>query len=112
MNPPITNETQSSCQEELQETLALLKHAEEELRWKTAFTDAYVNSSLDGILVVDNQGRKVLQNQRMVDLWKIPQQIAEEKHNEERLKWITSMTKDPEDFLKKVISIYSKPDEV
>ncbi len=28
--------------------------------------------SLDGILVVDSQGRKILQNQRMRDLWKIP----------------------------------------
>ena len=98
--------------EELQETLALLKRAEDELRWKTAFTEAYVNSSLDGILVVDNQGRKLLQNQRMVELWKIPLPIAEEKHDEERLKWITSMTKNPEEFLKKVISIYSKPGEI
>src|SRR5450631_1150511 len=41
------------------------KQAEEELRWKTAFLEAQVDSALDGILVVDDQGKKILQNQRM-----------------------------------------------
>src|SRR5271157_5486008 len=52
------------------------EESERDLRWKTALLEAQINSSLDGILVVDNQGRKVLQNQRTVDLWKIPSHIA------------------------------------
>ena len=52
------------------------KRAEEELRWKSAFLEAQVDSALDGILVVDNQGKKILQNQRMNDVWKIPREVA------------------------------------
>ena len=33
------------------------KQAEEELRWKTAFLEAQVCASIDGIIVVDQQGR-------------------------------------------------------
>jgi PAS domain-containing protein len=52
------------------------RKAEQELRWRTAFFEAQVHSAIDGILVVDSQGRKILQNQRMTDLWKIPPHIA------------------------------------
>ena len=52
--------------------------AEEELRWKTAFLEAQANSSLDGTVIIDRQGRKLLQNQRMNELLKIPPEIAED----------------------------------
>ena len=48
------------------------KFAQGELLRKTAFLEAQVDSSLDAILVVDGQGKRVLQNQRMNDLWKFP----------------------------------------
>jgi two-component system, cell cycle sensor histidine kinase and response regulator CckA len=88
------------------------KRTEKELRGKTAFLEANVNSSIDGILVVDNEGKKILQNQRMIDLWKIPNDIADEKDDANRLHWIVNMTKDPESFAKKVTYLYSRPNEV
>ena len=39
---------------------AARRQAEIELRWKTAFLEAQVDSSLDGILVVNDQGKKNL----------------------------------------------------
>src|SRR5690606_23297515 len=45
---------------------------EKALLWRTAFFEAQVDSALDGILVVDIHGKKVLQNERLVDIWKIP----------------------------------------
>jgi PAS domain S-box-containing protein len=88
------------------------EQAEEELRWKTAFLEAQVNSSIDGILVVDQHGKKILQNQRFVDLFKIPQPIADEKGDENRLRWVTDLTKNPEQFVKKVLYLYAHPDEI
>jgi two-component system, cell cycle sensor histidine kinase and response regulator CckA len=88
------------------------KRAEEELRWKTAFLEAQVDSALDGILVVDNQGKKILQNQRMNELWKIPPPIAEDKDDAAQVQFITSQTKNPQPFADKVAYLYSHPDEV
>ncbi|MBC8003621.1 MAG: PAS domain-containing protein, partial [Opitutaceae bacterium] len=87
------------------------KRAEKELHWKTAFLEAQANSSIDGILVVDPQDRMILQNQRFVDLLKIPGHIMDEKDDENRLRWVTDMTRDPVQFVKKVLYLYAHRDE-
>lgn len=86
--------------------------AEEELRWKTAFLEAQVNSTLDGVLVVDAQGRKILQNQRMVDLFQIPQPFADDSDDKDQLEWVTSITLDPQSFIERVRYLYAHPKEI
>jgi PAS domain S-box-containing protein len=86
--------------------------AEEELRWKTAFLEAQVNSTLDGVLVVDAQGRKILQNQRMVDLFQIPQPFADDSNDKDQLEWVTSITLDPQSFIERVRYLYAHPKEI
>jgi signal transduction histidine kinase/DNA-binding response OmpR family regulator/putative methionine-R-sulfoxide reductase with GAF domain len=86
--------------------------AEDELRWKTAFLEAQVDSAPDGILVVDSQGRKILQNHRLNDLWKIPAHIAADKDDAAQVSFITSQLKNPQEFTDKVAHLYSHPDEV
>jgi PAS domain S-box-containing protein len=86
--------------------------AEEELRWRTAFFEAQVDSALDGVLVVDSQGMKVVQNQRMNDLWKIPPHIAENKDDARQIQFVAERTKYPKQFIQKVLHLYAHPDEV
>jgi PAS domain S-box-containing protein len=86
--------------------------AEDELRWKTAFFEAQVDSALDGILVVDNQGKKILQNQRLNELWKIPPPIAENKDDAAQIQFIFNLTKNPQQFVDKITYLYSHPDEI
>jgi PAS domain S-box-containing protein len=88
------------------------RQAEIELRWKTAFLEAQVDSSLDGILVVDDQGKKLLQNQRMVDLWKIPPEVVRDTDNSVQVKFVTDRTKNPRQFADKVAYLNTHPDEV
>jgi diguanylate cyclase (GGDEF)-like protein/PAS domain S-box-containing protein len=88
------------------------KKAEEELQWKTAFLEAQAGSSLDGILVVDKSGKKILQNRRAVDLFGIPESITKDSDDEVLLRWVAGMVKNPEVFLDKVYRLYSRPDEV
>jgi PAS domain S-box-containing protein len=88
------------------------KRAEEELRWKTAFLEAQVNSSIDGVLVVNEQGIKILQNQRMTDLFKIPQRLADDTVATTQRQWIADMTTKPEPFLRKVLYLYTQPNEI
>jgi two-component system cell cycle sensor histidine kinase/response regulator CckA len=88
------------------------KRVEEDLRWKTAFLEAQVDSALDGMLVVDNQGKQILQNQRMSELWKIPPHIAENKDDAMQVQFVSSQTKNPQQFADKVAYLYSHPDEI
>ena len=88
------------------------KRAEGQLLWKTAFFEAQVHSASDGILVVDQEGKKILQNQRLIELWNIPPEFAEESSHRRRLEWITSQVKEPGQFAEKVAHLYAHPDEV
>ena len=88
------------------------RQTEIELRWKTAFLEAQVDASLDGILVVDDRGTKILQNQRMNDLWKIPPEIAGHTDDSVQVKFVTDRTKNPRQFADKVAYLYSHPNEV
>jgi len=97
---------------ELEQTIKLLKEGEKELRWKTAFLESNVKSSLDGIVVVDSQGKKVLQNPKATDLWKIPLNIAGDTDNAKQVEWMSNMTKEPGPFIDKISYLYSHPDEI
>ena len=55
------------------------KQADAELRWKTAFLEAQVSASIDGILVVDPQGRKILQNSVSPKFFKSPSTLQTTK---------------------------------
>jgi PAS domain S-box-containing protein len=86
------------------------KKIEEQLLWKTAFFEAQVHSSADAILIVDHHGQKILQNQRMVDLWGIPAEIAREVDDRGQLAWCARQTKEPEKFAEQVAYLYAQPD--
>jgi PAS domain S-box-containing protein len=48
------------------------KKIEEELHSKTAFLEAQLNTSIDGVLVLDGDGKVILENPRSRQLWGIP----------------------------------------
>ena len=88
------------------------KKSEQQLLWKTAFFEAQVNSGLDGTLIVDSEGKKILQNQRMVELWNIPADFADEADDERRLEWVASQVKNPGQFKERVAYLYAHPNEI
>ena len=87
------------------------KRVEDQLKWKSAFLEAQVNAALDGILVIDKNGMKISQNQRFIDLWNIPKEIADEADHRRRFAWIKSQIKNPEPFATRVAYLYEHPDE-
>ncbi len=96
----------------LQAEVVERQRAGEALQLKTAFLEAQVNSSIDAIIVVDEKGKKILQNQRTTELFKIPPQIADDPDDQKQVRWVTSMTKNPEAFAEKVVFLYSHPNEI
>ena len=92
--------------------ITVRRQAETELQEKTAFLEAQVGSSLDGILVVDEHGKKSLQNRRLTDLFGIPPHIAEDQDDRPQLRWVAEATTHPRQFEEKVAYLNARPDEV
>jgi PAS domain S-box-containing protein len=79
------------------------------LSQKTALLEAQLNSSIDGILVVDSRGKKILQNQRTVELWKIPKEIADNPDDQMQVDHVMGLTRDPDQFVSQIKHLYSHP---
>jgi PAS domain S-box-containing protein len=85
---------------------------EDLLRSETALLEAQLNSTIDGILVISPEGEKILQNQRMVDIWKIPVEFAYEADHTRRFEWMANQNKNKEAFVEKVRQLYANPEVV
>ncbi|WP_395738683.1 PAS domain S-box protein [Prosthecobacter sp.] len=96
---------------EVGESEARRRQAEQELRWRTAFFEAQVHSAIDGILVLDSTGRKLLQNRRMNELWKIPPHIADDPDDAPQFQFVLGRVKEPEYFVQKTTHLNAHPDE-
>lgn len=71
---------------------------------------ATLESTADGILVVDSEGKVVGRNQRFLELWNIPSDMAERGDDNELLGFVVDQLADPETFLNKVRFLYEHPE--
>ena len=86
------------------------KRQERELRSKTAFLEAQMESTLDGLLVVDDQQNQILKNQRFAEIWQPPRQILERIEDEEMLQFASNLMKYPGPFRDRVDFLYAHRD--
>jgi two-component system cell cycle sensor histidine kinase/response regulator CckA len=96
---------------DLRKTFVEMAKTHDQLSWKTAFFEAQINSSVDGVLVVDIEGKRILQNERMIQLWKIPRVVFENENYQVQLEWVTRQTNNPREFIEKVLHLYAHPSE-
>ena len=66
------------------------------LRRKNVILSTQQETSMDGIIVVDESGTIVSYNRRFVDLWEIPPELVEAKDDAPILQLITNRVADPE----------------
>jgi PAS domain S-box-containing protein len=76
-----------------------------------AILRAIVDSTADGILVVDNEGHATLSNARFAHLWRIPQDLIDAGSDEQLLAFVLDQLQDPEAFLGKVRDLYGSDRE-
>lgn len=85
--------------------------AEEMLRYRKALLEAHIDASLDGILLVDVNGKIISYNQRFIKIWNMPQEIVDAKDDEAALSFAMTQLIYPEKFIEKVKYLYDHQTE-
>ena len=84
-----------------------MKRADEQLKFQNILFTTQNETTIDGILVVDETNKIISYNQRFVDLWGVPRNLIEKKYDAFVLDHIKNLVKDPVSFLRTVTKIYS-----
>ncbi len=84
---------------------------EAELKNLVSLLEATIESTTDGILVVNTQGQIIRFNNKFVELWGIPDSVLETKDDYQALSFVLAKLKDPEGFINKVNELYAHPDD-
>jgi len=83
-----------------------LKRIETELRRSETELQVTLESTADGILAVDNQGKLIKANQRFAELWQIPQSLPAAGDDQARLDFMLEQLSDPGAFLKQAQGLF------
>ncbi len=80
--------------------------ARDELEQSASLLEATLETTADGILVVDRAGRIVSYNKRFRKIWQLPEEILEEGDDARVVKLAAEKLEDPELFRSRVQSLY------
>lgn len=94
------------------EDITARKTAEAELEKSFSLQKATLESTADGILVVDNDGKIVQYNHKFALMWGIPDEVMDRLDDQVALDFVRMQLKDPEGFLGKVKILYADPEAV
>ena len=83
------------------------KHAEDALRASLSLLNATLESTADGILVVDLEGHVETYNRKFLEMWRIPAEVAADRDDAQILRFVTEQIKDPAAFHRKVKALYA-----
>jgi len=83
---------------------------EDQLETSVSLLSATLESTADGILVVNTDGKIVSLNRKFIELWRIPTEIIAKCDDNAALAFVLDQLKDPEPFLAKVKELYDTPD--
>jgi diguanylate cyclase (GGDEF)-like protein/PAS domain S-box-containing protein len=87
------------------------RRAEEAIRQSEATLKATIESTADGILVVNHGGQVVYANERFAAMWRIPASLLETRNDDRLLEFVLSQLSDPAAFLAKVRELYQSAEE-
>lgn len=72
--------------------------------------EATIESTADGLLVVDSDGKIVSFNKKFAALWSIPLEIITARDDAQAIAFVLSQLKDPDSFLARIKELYATPD--
>lgn len=71
---------------------------------------ATLESTADGILVVDATGKITSFNRKFAEMWRIPEEIMKSGSDDAALEHVLAQLAHPEEFIAKVVELYRQPD--
>ena len=101
----------TASRDELDNEVTERKQAEEALRESEDLLKATLESTTDGILVVNEMGQVTHTNNRYAKMWRIPNDLIEVKDDEKLLSYVLGQLTDPKTFLSKVQGLYKTSKE-
>jgi signal transduction histidine kinase len=84
---------------------------EAELAFKNSLLEAQFETTLDGLLVVDEKGNAILCNKQFQLQWNIPDELLATRSDEKLLAHVLGQLAAPEQFLDRVHYLYAHPEE-
>ncbi|HUL00035.1 MAG TPA: ABC transporter substrate binding protein, partial [Nitrospirota bacterium] len=101
----------TSSNEQLQTEIAERQRIQQQLeRWNLILSTEQ-ETSLDGIIVVDESNTIVSHNRRLIEMWGIPPELVEAREDMPLWRLLTSLIADTEEFAKKIICLYENKGE-
>jgi PAS domain S-box-containing protein len=92
------------------EDITSRKKAAAELDNSVSLLRATLESTEDGLLVVDSSGKIVQFNQKFIEMWRIPDEIMKKAEDSVALEYVKNQLINPETFLNTIDHLYNKPD--
>jgi len=89
-----------------------VKEMTEKLNFRNAIFEAQNQSSHDGVLIIDPEGRILLYNNRFVEIWGMREEVLAGKSDQALLDFAAGQTTDRTLFFNKVNEIYQSPDAI
>jgi PAS domain S-box-containing protein len=87
------------------------KRREERLTHQQSLFEAVMETTIDGVLVVDRDREYVTWNQQFIDMWDIPEGMIGDEPESVALEWVLDELEAPDAFLDTVEHLYDHPDE-
>jgi len=87
------------------------KRVEEEITFKNVILSTQQETTLDGILIVDESGKILHYNQKFVGIWGIPDDLLASRSDDPVLQYVVGQLADPEAFLTRVRYLYDHKEE-
>ncbi len=87
------------------------KEMEQKLQETVSLLHSTLESTADGILVVDTNGRLARYNQRFMEMWDIPKHLVNGNQDAVILSHVLELLDDPQIFLARVRELYASPEE-
>jgi PAS domain S-box-containing protein len=83
---------------------------EEKVQKSVSLLNATIESTADGILVVDLDGKATLFNQKFIKMWNIPEELLTSSFDNRFLEYAIPQMADPDKFLQRVTELYRNPE--